>query len=98
MAAKKRTTVPGSERKALANAKPAGEIDPAERIEVTVVLRPRTTGTGAGGPKAAAAAMAAATALPADRQYVSREAFAAEHGADPAEAAKVAAFAREHNL
>ena len=98
MAAKKRTTVPGSERKALANAKSAGEVNPNERIEVTVVLRPRPTGTGAGGPKAAAAAIEAATALPADRQYVSREEFAATHGADPAEAAKVEEFARDHNL
>jgi kumamolisin len=97
MAAKKRTTVPGSERKALADAKPAGEINPNERIEITVVLRPRPTATTA-GPKAAAAVMEAAAAPPAEREYVSREAFAAEHGADPAEAAKVEEFAREHNL
>jgi kumamolisin len=42
--------------------------------------------------------MNAATQLPEQRQYVSREAFASEVGADPDDVAKVEAFAQEHNL
>ena len=98
-AARKRTTVVGSERKALANAKVVGKLDPTERIEVTVVLRPRVTGVrGATAKAAAAEAMTAGAALPADREYVSREDFAATLGADPADVERVVAFAREHNL
>jgi kumamolisin len=96
---KKRTAVTGSEKQALPNAKVIGEVDPAERIEVTVVLRPRVS---AGGPRTAKAladeAMSAATQLPEQRQYLTREEFAAQRGADPADMAKVEAFAQGHNL
>ncbi len=94
----KRKTIPGSEKKALPNAKTVGKIDPEERIEVTVVLRPRTA-TSQGARKAAAEdAMSSGTQLPEQRQYLSREAFAAERGADPEDVAKVESFAQSHNL
>ena len=89
----KRKTVPGSVKKALPNAKVVGPVDPGQRIEVTVVLRPRTAGAAA-----ARATAEAAASLPENRQYVSREAFAAQHGADPEDVAKLEAFAREHRL
>src|SRR5438128_2351300 len=96
---RKRTTVPGSEKKALPNAKVIGDVDPNERIEITVVLRPRTSGGGPLTPKAAAeVAMNTGSQLPEQRQYVSREAFAAQRGADPEDVAKVEAYAQEHNL
>jgi kumamolisin len=96
---KKRTVVPGSEKRALPNAKILGDVDPSERIEVTVVLRPRHSGGGAGAPRTAAAAtMELGAQLPAERHYISREDFAAERGADPADIQKVEAFAQEHRL
>jgi len=63
---KKRVTVPGSEKRAMPNARVIGEVDPVARIEVTVVLRPRTSGAGALKAKAAtAAAMTAGAKAPA---------------------------------
>ena len=38
------------------------------------------------------------SSLPRERQYLTREEFAARYGADPADVAKVEAFAHQHNL
>ena len=66
-------------------------IDPGEQVEVTVRVRPRAAvdpaGRGGGGPTPRRATVPQPPA-----------AFAAEHGADPADLAAVAAFAREHGL
>ena len=95
---RKRTTIPGSEKKALPNAKVTGAVDPNERIEVTVILRPRT-GAGSRTSKAGASeAMKSALEVPERRAYLTREAFAAERGAAPDDVEKVESFAREHNL
>jgi kumamolisin len=95
----KRKTVPGSEKEALRDAKVIGKVDPHERIEITVVLRPRARAGGDRTPAAAAEeAMTMGSQLPAQRQYLSREEFAAQHGADPEDVAKVEAFAQEHHL
>jgi kumamolisin len=97
-APRKRTTIPGSEKKPLPNARVTGAVDPNERIEVTVILRPRT-GAGARASKAAASdEMMRAAKLPARRSYLTREAFAAARGAAPDDVEKVERFAREHNL
>ena len=78
---KKRVTIPGSQKKALLNAKVTGAVDPDERIEITMVMRPRS-GSGPRTTKAAASeAMKSASKLPARRQYLTREAFALERGA-----------------
>ena len=68
-----------------------GPLDPQECIEVTVRVRPRA-------PVDLARIEEQATLLPAERHYPSRQEYAAAHGADPAELAKVEAFAREHGL
>jgi hypothetical protein len=45
---KKRTTLAGSERTILNSAKAVGKSDPTERVEVTIMLRPRASAaTGA---------------------------------------------------
>src|SRR5437762_6534199 len=94
-----RTTIPGSEKKPLPKAKVIGKVDPNQRIEVTVVLRPRKSGSGSLTPNAATEhAMNLGTQLPEQRTYISREAFAAERGADPLDVGKVEAFAEGHNL
>src|SRR5438552_1300755 len=95
---RKRITVPGSEKKAVPAAKVIGEVDPNERIEITVVLRPRTS-NGSPSPEAAMAeALQAGAQLPQQRKYLSREELATQRGADPEEVAKVEDFAKEHNL
>ena len=48
---RKRTPIPGSEKKAVPNAKVVGDVDPGERIEVTVVLRRDSRESGP-GPRA----------------------------------------------
>jgi kumamolisin len=60
-----------------------------ERFEVTVRLRPKRP-SGADG--------AYEDTQPARRQYLSREDFAASHGADPQDIAKITAFAADHQL
>src|SRR5690349_15880261 len=91
---KSRVIVPGSEKKALPNAKVVGKLDPNERIEVTVVVRPKK---GAQFGRIAATTMDGSQPLES-RQYFSRESFAAERGADPSDIDKVENFAKEHNL
>lgn len=97
---KKRTTIPGSEKKVLANAKVVGAVDPDERIEITLVLRPRGSGKAGTQPAKTAflASMDAGATLPENRQYLSREDFAAERGADPDDIAQLEAFANGHHL
>ena len=85
-----RVPLPGSERTALPNARPVGAADPAARIEVTVVLRPRSTGAGV--------AATVSAPPPHQRQYLSREELAATSGADPNDIATVEAFAHAHGL
>lgn len=94
---KKRAVLAASERPALPKAaKAAGEIDPEERIQITVLVRPRPGGLGV---RARARDLLELSAqLPEDRQYISREEFAEQHGADPDDLAKIDAFAHDHNL
>ncbi|HEY4066759.1 MAG TPA: S53 family peptidase, partial [Burkholderiaceae bacterium] len=87
-----RHTLPGSERHALAGAKAVGEVHPDERIEVTLRLRSKT-------PLATLAARGVHDATPpARRRYLTRDEFAASHGADAKDLAAVEAFAQAHGL
>jgi kumamolisin len=94
---RKRVVIPGSERKALPKARVTGALDPQQRIEVTVILRPRSD-NGARGKSAASAVMESARELPERRAYLTRESFAAVRGAASEDVEKVESFAREHNL
>jgi len=87
-----RAIVRGSERASLPGARAVGTVPADERFEVTVRVRRRSAleSLAAGGFHA--------DRRPADRSYLSRERYAAEHGADPADMAKVEAFARAHGL
>ena len=87
-----RHTIPGSERSPMPGASATRAAMSNERIEVTVHLR---------APVAARGADSSGTyddKLPAQRSYLSREAFAAQHGAQADDIAKVAAFAKAQNL
>jgi kumamolisin len=87
-----RVPIPGSERAALLGARAVGTPHPDERLEVTVEVRSRSAIRGL------PAAEPLGALPPRERQYLSREAFAATYGADPNDLAKVEAFAHEHGL
>src|SRR5712672_2547337 len=69
-----------------------GSVPSDERFEVTVRVRRRTMlgSLAANGFHSDQA--------PTKRKYLTREQYAADHGADPADIAKVEAFAKAHNL
>jgi kumamolisin len=80
----------GSERTALPGARVLGPANPAERLEVTVLVRRRS----AQAFQARVSDLAAGRGKPP----MSREEFAREHGADPADFAKVREFAESQGL
>jgi kumamolisin len=81
----------GSERSALPNARAIGPADQQERLEVSVLVRPQAQGL----LDAQVSRLAQA-----DRSVgpLSREDFAAAHGASTTDLAAVAAFAQSHGL
>ena len=81
--------IPGSEKRVVPGASAAGPIAPETRIEVTVRVRPRK-------PLPTADEVAAA-ALRGDAP-LTHDQLEAEYSADPADMAKVEAFARGHHL
>lgn len=87
-----RVTIPGSGRTPVAGATVAGALPPDERIQVSVLLR----------PKKSYAALRTAPALksvrPRERGYLSREEFAKLYGADPKDVKKLEAFAHGYGL
>ena len=89
-----RKIVPGSERFVAPKAKAIGKVDPQHRIEVTVKLRPKSAPAANREQKL----MQLGAQMPHARQYLSREEFAAQHGADPADIDLVAQFAHAHGL
>jgi len=88
-----RTTIDGSERGLpLHGAHVIGAVPADERFEVTVRVR----------RKVALGSLAAngfhADQAPGKRKYLTREHYATNYGADPADLEKVEAFAKAHNL
>src|SRR2546422_310742 len=87
-----RVVIQGSHKTPLKGAKLTGKLDPNERLEVTVRVRPRAA-------LAASTEFAALTGSPpAQRRPLSREEFAARFGADPADVERIEQFAHEHDL
>lgn len=84
--------VSGSERVLVPRSVEVGAPDPNERIEVTIQVRAK--------PSSAEPLMTEelGSRLPKDRSYLSREEFAAVHGADPNDLAKVEAFTKKQSL
>lgn len=82
-------SIPGSERQPVRGARRVGPAQPNERVDVTVRLRRRN-------PLPVAAI--AGRELPSRRTYVTHAQLNAAHGADPADIAKVEAFARQSGL
>jgi kumamolisin len=84
--------LPGSDRDTIADATIIGDASPTKSIEVTVIVRPRPTD---GAPFSAEEV---GSLLPRERQPLTRQAFAAALGADPADLARVEAFAKASSL
>ena len=82
-------SIPGSERQPVRGARRVGPARPDERLEVTVRLRRKN-------PLAASAVDG--RQLPTRRTYLTHAQLDAAHGADPADVAKVEAFARQNGL
>jgi len=83
----------GSERAPFANAKPTGAADPAEQLQVTVLVKPKSTREAR-----QSAVKDLVNQAPAHRKHLSREEFASTRGADPADIEKVVDFAHESGL
>lgn len=86
-----RQTLPGSERTVEQGSKVIGQCDPAERIEVFVMLRRQQQAQFN-------ALMSKIEAGDPSVKPLSREAFAKDYGAAPEDIAKVKAFATAHGL
>ena len=81
----------GSERSALPDARALGPADQDERLEVSVIVRRSAR-------QELQQRVANLTAGNRSVGYLSREEFAHEHGADPADLAAVRKFAAAHSL
>lgn len=92
MAQQNRVPLPGSDKQPVAGAEQVSEAHPDERLEVTVSVRRRAD-------KALSAQLTLLAATPPEaREHLTREAYAERHGADPADIARVEAFARANGL
>src|SRR5579883_1866564 len=100
MSAQNRVTLPGSERRALPNARITGAPNPNDRITITVRLRSRAAKeSGVAHPQSESAALAQTISrMPAGGPHLSRAEYNAKFGADPDDIAQVEEFAHEHNL
>ncbi len=90
--AEERVALAGSERIAVPYLNVTGAPDPAEAIEVTILIKPKASAATA--PKAEDLG----AQLPSQRKYLTREEFEAVSGADPGDMAKVESFAHDHDL
>ena len=85
--------VGGSQRDLLQGSQAAGPVDPNEISSITVRLRSR------GDPKKLASKAYELARQPlAQRQYLSHQDLADQHGADPADLSAIEQFAQAHNL
>lgn len=90
MPRRRNVPVTGSERAPVAGARRVGPAPQEERVEVTVVVRPRSSDP--------LAIERLASQPPAERRHMTRRDYKRTLGADPADMERVAAFAREHGL
>jgi kumamolisin len=88
----KKVQIQGSEKAPLVGARAIGPVPAGEVIEVTLRLKPQKP------IESLAAGDVFKDTLPKDRHYLSHETYTGAHGADPADVAKVEAFAKEHGL
>src|SRR5262245_28923671 len=83
--------IPGTERTPMRGARMVAAADPNERMQVTVMVRPKQS-------LAAATARVNSDTPPSERRHMTHEEYRAEFGADPTDLTKVQDFAKAHNL
>ena len=89
----KQVSLPGTEKPTLSGTRALGKVDPQTRIEVTVLVRPRTP------LPIRQRAYLDLLNLPLDqRQYLTREELSARHGASATDLDQIEAFAHIHEL
>jgi kumamolisin len=97
-AASRKTTkmiaIPGSNRHAVPDAKLLKKSDPKLQIKVSIYARQNPAAPG----KSPSSLDDMSSKLPRDRRYLSDDEFNSTFGADPADLAKIAAFARASKL
>jgi kumamolisin len=86
--------IPGSNRLAVPEAKLLKKSDPKLQIKVSIYARQNPTAPG----KSRTPLDALSNSLPRDRKYLSDDEFNSTFGADPADLAKIAAWARTSKL
>ena len=86
----RKVPLPGSEKSAVEGATEIGGVDPSEKIDVTVILRPGVNVNRAFG--------ASMRVPPKKRRHLSREEFAASHGAPSGDMQKIREFASQMGL
>lgn len=89
----KRVTLANSARRLPTASKLVGAADPDQEIEISVRIRPKST-----TPLSDDKLMALGAQPPSGRRYLSREEFAAQAGADPADVGKIDDFAHQYGL
>lgn len=92
MPSSERIPLPGSQRRPVTGSRTAGKADPEEKIQVTLVLKPRNA------QKESALVAKLGAQLPADRTYPTRAEFAKTFGSTEEEIAKVKDFASKNSL
>lgn len=80
--------LPGSEKHVMKGARVVGAVDPSERFEVTVRVRPRNPLPG----------LADLARTAGQNQHLSHQQYEEKYGANPDDLAKIATFARDHGL
>jgi kumamolisin len=88
---KKRVKIVGSERASLQGARMVGPANSQERIDVTLVLRPASSGVLRSLERTG-------NVKPQENTHLSREEYESRHGADPKDVVKIDAFAHEYGL
>jgi kumamolisin len=78
------------------NSRVVGQVDPDEKIDLTIRLRARPSGPGMAGLERLVMELGAQK--PAARKYLTPAEFDAKFGADEADIAKVEAFAKAHGF
>jgi len=87
----KHVALPGSERSIPPLAQEIGPVDPEEKIDVTIIVRPRSSGRAVPEEKLR-------RSPPGKRRYLTREEYASSRGADSADLEKVSKFVKQYDL
>jgi kumamolisin len=87
-----RSSLVGSERKAVQGARISGTLDPEESLTVSIVMRPRSL------EREISLVRQLSSQLPYDRSHLTRTQFASEFGSTPEELALVTDFADSYSL